>query len=489
MRSGDHNAQGSGKELDRAERLSTEHRRLATFRPSPFDSRLPASRPSPQSPAPGPVRQRTFVGFGFGAIQAGLFLYEAFRSGNFGRLVVAEIAQDVVDAARRAGGNFSLNIAHADRVEIAQVGPVEIEDPGSEPARRRLVEAIAEAEEIATAVPSVQFYNSPSEGSIHRLLAQGLRRKAAQHGPRAAVYAAENHNHAAELLEASVFEEIPANERERVAAGVRFVNTVIGKMSGVVTAPEEIRLQQLATVTPTSHRAFLVEAFNHILISSIRFAPSASAPPFERGIRVFEEKDDLLPFEDAKLYGHNATHALAAYVAALRGVAQIADLRRFPDILAFLRAAFIEESGRALVSKYAGKDRLFTSEGYREYADDLLARMINPFLHDSVERVGRDPQRKLGWDDRLVGTLRVALGQGVKPSHYAFGTAAALAALDRNTLDPGVPLANWLDPLWQMASPDKLEKETVIGLIEEGRNRFRQWRDSGFQNLEGLFPG
>ena len=32
----------------------------------------------------------TFVGFGFGAIQAGLFLYEAYRSGNFGRLVVAE---------------------------------------------------------------------------------------------------------------------------------------------------------------------------------------------------------------------------------------------------------------------------------------------------------------------------------------------------------------------------------------------------------------
>ncbi len=33
---------------------------------------------------------RTYVGFGFGAIQAGLFLYEAFQSGNFGRLVVAE---------------------------------------------------------------------------------------------------------------------------------------------------------------------------------------------------------------------------------------------------------------------------------------------------------------------------------------------------------------------------------------------------------------
>jgi mannitol-1-phosphate 5-dehydrogenase len=432
--------------------------------------------------------QRTFVGFGFGPIQAGLFLYEAFRSGAFGRLVIAEVMPDIVTSVRAAGGCFSVNTAHSDHVEITQVGPLEIADPGSEFGQRRMVEAVAEADEIATAVPSVQSYTSPSQGSIHRLLAHGLRRKAAMAGPRAIVYAAENHNHAAEILEASVFEEIPENERERVSARVRFLNTVIGKMSGVVSDPQEIRSQGLATLTPGVHRAFLVEAFNRILISRIRFAGSADAPALQRGIKVFEEKDDLLPFEEAKLYGHNATHALAAYVGALRGVERIADLSKYPDILKFLRAAFVQESGEALVRRHAGKDPLFTREGYCEYADDLLARMINPFLRDSVERVGRDPQRKLGWDDRLVGTLRVALKQGIKPARHAFGTAAALAALDRKTLDANAPLANWLDPLWQMASPDKLEKETVIGLIEEGRNRLRQWQALGFQNLEALFP-
>ena len=407
----------------------------------------------------GLIGQRTFVGFGFGAIQAGLFLYEAFRSDSFGRLVVAEVVPDVVNAVRAAGGRFSANIAHSDRVEIAEVGPLEIQDPGSESGRRRLVEAVAEAEEIATAVPSVQFYSSPSPGSIHRILAEGLRRKAAAQGPLAIVYAAENHNHAAEILEARVFEEIPENERERVRPRVRFLNTVIGKMSGVVSDADEIRLQSLATITPGGQRAFLVESFNRILISKIRFAGAGDAPPFQRGIKVFEEKDDLLPFEEAKLYGHNATHALAAYVGAMRGVERIADLSKYPDIFAFLRAAFIQESGEALVRKHAGKDPLFTHEGYREYADDLLARMVNPFLHDSVERVGRDPQRKLEWDDRLVGTLRVALHQDVQPSRYAFGTAAALAVLDRNTLETDVPLATWLDPLWKTASPDKQEKE------------------------------
>ncbi len=209
-------------------------------------------------------------------------------------------------------------------------------------------------------------------------------------------------------------------------------------------------MQRLATITPGGQRAFLVESFNRILISKIRFAGAVDAPPFQRGIKVFEEKDDLLPFEEAKLYGHNATHALAAYVGAIRGVERIADLSKYPDIIVFLRAAFIQESGEALVRKHAGKDPLFTHEGYREYADDLLARMFNPFLHDSVERVGRDPQRKLEWDDRLVGTLRVALEQGIKPSRYAIGTAAALAVLDRNTLETNMPLATWLDSLWKL---------------------------------------
>jgi len=83
----------------------------------------------------------------------------------------------------------------------------------------------------------------------------------------------------------------------------------------------------------------------------------------------------------------------------------------------------------------------------------------------------------------------VALEQGIKPSRFAFGAAAALAALDRNTLETDVPVANWLDPLWQSASPDKLEEESVLRLIEEGRNRLRSWLASGLQNLEGLFSG
>ncbi len=424
---------------------------------------------------------RTFVGFGFGAIQAGLFLYEAFRSGGFARLVVGEVAPDSVDALRRNAGCYAVNVAHADRVGTAHVGPVQIENPAALPGIARLENAVAEAEEISTAVPSILHYAAP--GNIHRILAQGLRKKAAAGGPRAVVYAAENHNHAAEILEAAVFAEIPAAEKALVRARVCFLNTVIGKMSGVLSDAREIEARQLAAVTPNSSRAFLVEAFNHILISQVCFPKAVGEPRFQRGITAFVEKEDLLPFEEAKLYGHNATHALAAYLGSLRGLERIADLRQTPDLLGFIRAAFLEESGEALIRKHAGKDRLFTPEGYREYADDLLERMTNPHLQDSVERVGRDPDRKLGWDDRLVGTLRLALQQNVVPRRYALGAAAALATLDPAFLKADTPARALLAPLWGIEAVETKDAQQVLRLIEEAKHRLKQWCDSGFKEI------
>jgi len=427
---------------------------------------------------------RTFVGFGFGAIQAGLFLYEAFRSGGFARLVVGEVATDAVEALRRNAGCYAVNVAHADRVEAARVGPVQIEAPAAPLDLARLVDAVAEAEEISSAVPSVRFYTGPGPGSIHRILAQGLRKKAAAGGPRAVVYAAENHNHAAEILEAAVFEEIPPAEKAAARARVCFLNTVIGKMSGVVSEAEEIQAGHLATVTPDSSRAFLVEAFNRILISQVCFPQVAGEPRFQRGITAFVEKEDLLPFEEAKLYGHNATHALAAYLCALRGLERIADLRHTTDLLAFIRAAFLEESGEALIRKHGGKDRLFTPEGYREYVDDLLERMTNPYLLDSVERVGRDPHRKLGWDDRLVGTLRLALQQNVVPRRYALGTAAALAMLDPSFLKTDKPARGLLAPIWGNEAMETKDAKDILNLIEEAKLRLRAWCESGYRELQ-----
>ncbi len=431
------------------------------------------------------ARPRTYVGFGFGAIQAGLFLAEAHQSGAFGRLVVAEVAPDTVRAVRAAGGRYAVNIAHADRIERAEVGPVEILDPADPADRERLVDAIAVAQEVGTAVPGVANYGDAGAASVCAVLAAGLRRKAAGGGPRAVVYAAENHNHAAEILEAAVMGELPAGERAAAGARVRFLNTVIGKMSGVVADGDAPAGGQLAMMVPGAPRGFLVEEFNRILVSQVRFGETPGQPPFQRGIAVFVERPDLLPFEEAKLYGHNATHALAAYLGFAIGARTIADLASVPGVMAFLRAAFIGESGSALVAKHAGVDPLFTPAGYSAYADDLLVRMVNPNLGDTIERVGRDPARKLAWSDRLIGTMRVALAMGVTPERYAFGAAAALARLTKGPAAaadvPAILAALWAD------APASAERAAVVALVAEAAGRFARWAAAGHPDLEAFW--
>ncbi len=355
-----------------------------------------------------------YVGFGLGPIQGGLFLYEANRANPNRKLVVAEIDAVIVSAVQHNHNCCDVNIAYPDRLEVVRLAPIEIKKPEFDSDCEFLVEAIARATEIGTAVPSVDYYASDRAGSLNRVLAAGIQRKLACGGPPAVIYTAENHNRAAEILESHVMAFISEEKRAAARARVQFINTVIGKMSRVVTHEKDIREWGLSPMAPSLPRALLVESFNKILISRISLNQ-----PFRRGIQIFEEKDDLLPFAEAKLYGHNATHALLGYLGVHLGAQYMSDLKCASGVIPFARKAFLEESGAALIRKHEGHDLLFTQKGYQEYADDLIRRMVNPYLRDTIDRVTRDSERKLGWDDRLIGTMRIVLEQSIVPHRYA----------------------------------------------------------------------
>jgi hypothetical protein len=402
----------------------------------------------------------TFVGFGFGPIQTGLMLLEAMESGSFERFVVAEVDQGLVDAVRASGSAVSVNIAGKAGIRRAQLTGVELFNPKVPEDRRALISAIRDASELATAIPSVNLYAAGGEASVAALLAEGVTTDRQR-----ILYTSENNNFAAELLEEELRKRLPA---ERLAS-FQVLNTVIGKMSGVISSAEEMRRLDLAPLVPGFEKCVLVEEFNRILVTRIRL------PGFTRGIRVFAEKEDLLPFEEAKLYGHNAIHALLGYMARLRGYEVMSRVREDDELLSLGRMAFLEESGAALIRKHGGTgDPLFTAPGYRAYAEDLLERMTNPFLHDRVERIIRDPRRKLAWNDRLFGTMRVALQAGVQPRRMAAGAAAATAfALQDEKAaesDPG----KWLGALWgaEAAGP---ERETCLALVEAALPGLRRW--------------
>ena len=203
-----------------------------------------------------------------------------------------------------------------------------------------------------------------------------------------------------------------------------------------------------------------------------------------RGIQVFTEKDDLLPFEEAKLYGHNAMHALAAYLGAAAGRQVMSELTSVPELLTFVRGAVLKEPGLALVRKYAALgDPLFTTDGFAAYVDDLLVRMVNPFLSDAIERVGRDPQRKLAWDDRLIGAMRLALANGGTPNRFAVGAAAALRQLHPGAR--GYPVGE-MEALWRRPPAEAATVRTLDGLLTQGWARIDRWVAADFATTAPL---
>jgi len=397
---------------------------------------------------------KKFVGFGFGPIQAGLMMYEAVRSGNYDSFTVADVDQSLVDAVRSNHGSAVINIALKNGIASFVLSRINILNPAHAGDRGKLGQALFEADEIATAVPSVDFYDRGGDGSIARLLAAHVNPSKPQ-----ILYASENNNFAAEILREKIIRYVPQEK----LSGFQILNTVIGKMSGVVKSAGDINRLGLATIVPGGDRAILVEEFNRIYVSKIRL------PGYVKGIPVFQEKEDLLPFEEAKLFGHNAVHSLLGYLAARKGYAIMSRIREDRDLMAFGREAFLRESGAALIRKHRGLgDPLFTEAGYAAYADDLLERMTNPFLSDDVGRICRDPDRKLGYGDRIFGTMREALKQGIEPVRMAAGANAALIFLlkERDGALPRLPLdaetvGRELGRLWQGETDDGLMQKCV----------------------------
>jgi mannitol-1-phosphate 5-dehydrogenase len=375
-----------------------------------------------------------FLGIGLGPIQTGIFLSGASK-GGFEHIVIAEVDNKLKDAVKASGGIISVNIAKDSAVYTETYANVEVYNPLDADDLKKLIEAAADADELATALPSVNFFPQ-----IAAWLKQGF---AMQPQRRRFIYTAENNNHAAEELEKAIGQHFDATY---------YLNTVVGKMSGVANAVDCDK-QGLKLLCPGADRGHLVEEFNKILISS--------APGIEqRQVKNLLVKPELYPFEEAKLYGHNAIHFLLGILGRQQGLEYMSELRGSPELMKKAETAFIFEAGAALCKKWAGLDDIFTEKGFSAYAQDLLVRMTNPFLKDAINRITRDIPRKLSWDDRITGTMRLVLAQGGEPLILAEGAALAAAELYG---DASESIRNGLVNLWP--SPWTGEHEKLIQAI------------------------
>jgi hypothetical protein len=67
--------------------------------------------------------QRRLVVLGFGPIGAGLFAYEASRTGAYAPPVVVDVQVPLVEGLRRNAGRYGLNVAHASGIDTHEIGP------------------------------------------------------------------------------------------------------------------------------------------------------------------------------------------------------------------------------------------------------------------------------------------------------------------------------------------------------------------------------
>ena len=132
---------------------------------------------------------KVFVGVGLGPIQTGIFMSGACR-GNFDRIVIAEVDDKLRNAINSNGGVVTINTAYADSIKVEVIRNVEVYNPNDPEGRAKLVEAAAEACELATALPSVKFfaYCAPWMREGFRMQTERTR----------FIYTAENNNRAAE---------------------------------------------------------------------------------------------------------------------------------------------------------------------------------------------------------------------------------------------------------------------------------------------------
>lgn len=360
---------------------------------------------------------KIFLGIGAGPIQTGIYVAGASK-GGFDRIVLADVDKALVTAIR-ASGSITVNTAYADRIGADTYKNVEIYDPNNPADLEILKEIASEALVINTALPAVSFYRFCAPW-----LAAGFAMK-----PNAIryVYTSENCTTAAEELQK--------------ATGVKFANTfyldtVIGKMSKIFLSSES----DLPPLAPGYGKGHLVEAFNTIYTTD---APGIS----EAGVVGLYPKKDIYPFEEAKLYGHNASHFLLGMLAWERGCKYMSETVNHPETIELTRKALLNECALALCKKFHGVDEYFELENFRAWGVELVERMTSPFLSDSVERVIRDPDRKLGWNDRVVGAIRLCLSQGVEPAILRTGAYKAAAYYAVNLLAKDWPEGTETDSL------------------------------------------
>ncbi|HEY3263089.1 MAG TPA: mannitol-1-phosphate 5-dehydrogenase [Pseudonocardiaceae bacterium] len=328
------------------------------------------------------------VHFGAGNIGRGFVGLLLHRAGY--EVVFADVVAELIDALNRTPSYLVKEIGLESRQE--QVDNYRaINSRTDEPA---VVAEIASAGIVTTAVgPTVLKFIAPVIAAGLRARADGL--------PQVAVLACENAINATDVLAEHIRSHVPDEEWPAVAAKAVFANTAVDRI--VPGQPADAGLD----VT--------VETYFEWAIERPPFAGNQPTIPDASWV------EDLAPYIERKLFTVNTGHAATAYHGFARGIKKLSDALADDAVRAAVEGV-LAETKQLLVLKHE-----FTDEAQQAYVDKILQRFANPYLPDTVDRVGRQPLRKLSRSERLIGPAAQLAERGIRPQHLLATVEAALS--------------------------------------------------------------
>jgi mannitol-1-phosphate 5-dehydrogenase len=379
------------------------------------------------------------VHFGAGNIGRG-FVGLLLHEGGY-EVVFSDVADTLVDA---------INAVDAYTVHEAGPGGRDREVTGFRAVNSRLhpdavADEIAGADVVTTAVgPTVLRFVAPA-------IVEGLRRRGVD-APRLQVMACENAIGATDRLRAEMEAAAGADAGDLLARAV-FANTAVDRI--VPAQPPG----QGVDVTVEPYFEWAIEA-----------GPFAGDLPSIPGAHFV---DDLAPYIERKLYTVNTGHAATAYFGARAGAATIADALADAEVAKHVQAA-LEETSAVLAAEH-GLDH----GALAEYRTTILQRFRNPLLADSVERVGRQPLRKLSRHERFIGPAAMASERGLSTRALVAAVGAAL-----EFTDPDDPQAVELQE--RLRTEDAVELTASVTGLDPEHPLFADVRDAVLARQERL---
>ena len=137
-------------------------------------------------------------------------------------------------------------------------------------------------------------------------------------------------------------------------------------------------------------------------------------------IEGFEKKADFERELTRKLFTYNCVNAMVCYIGHLSGYEWLADAANDP-MIAELALQAGRESSAALVAAYG-----FEAEEQEMWCNRALEKYQDESIRDPIERNARDPMRKLGRAERLLGPVHLCIEHDLPYQTLMIGVVAAL---------------------------------------------------------------